>query len=94
MQTRLFVQNISTHTSEEQLQELFEKHGEVMSTTIPTDHTSGRPKGFAFVEMLTPKDAKTAMKSLDRKKLNGRVLRIAFSKSRERKRSTAYSYLF
>jgi RNA recognition motif-containing protein len=105
MQTKLFVQNLTTKCSEEDLQNLFSSYGEVISTRIPTDRESGRGRGFGFVEMLCQNAADNALQDLDKKSFNGRILHVAFSRSEQsggsgsrnrtgtRSRSIAYSYL-
>lgn len=103
MQTKLFVQNLTTQCSEEDLQNLFSYYGEVLSTRIPTDRESGRGRGFGFVEMLSQNAADSALQELDKKSFNGRILHVALSRSDQnggsrtrtgtRNRSIAYSYL-
>ena len=51
---RLYVGNLSYGTTKETLEKTFAEHGEVVSVNIITDRQTGRPKGFAFVEMSTP----------------------------------------
>lgn len=47
-----------------------------MDVSIPTDRDSGRPRGFAFVELATPELAVTAIEQLNGRELGGRVLRV------------------
>ena len=51
MGRKLYVGNIPYASGEEDLRELFGKIGSVESVSIPTDMATGRPRGFAFVEM-------------------------------------------
>ena len=60
----------------EQLRALFEPIGEVVDVSIPTDRDSGRPRGFAFVELATPELALTAIEQLNGRELGGRALRV------------------
>ena len=95
MQTKLFVQNLTPYCSEEDLQRLFASFGNVKSATIPKDRDSGRSRGFGFVDMMSQTEAKAALESLNKTKYKGKKLRVAFSeRPTERKRSTAYSYLY
>jgi RNA recognition motif-containing protein len=94
MQTKLFVRNLSNHTTESYLQKLFEEFGEVRSAMIATDKYSGKSRGFGFIQMKSSGEARSAVESLNKKKVHGRVLHVAFSESQEKKRSTAYSYLY
>jgi len=51
MGKNIYVGNLSYDTTQDQLQALFEAHGEVSSVNVITDRDTGRPRGFAFVEM-------------------------------------------
>ncbi|CAB44756.1 RNA-binding protein [Schizosaccharomyces pombe] len=51
----LFVGNLPKDSSVETLQLHFKRAGQVPSVRIPTDKTSGRQKGYAFVEFINPK---------------------------------------
>ena len=76
IQTKLFVGNLSFDTTPEQLRELFAEIGEVVSVSVPTDRDSGRPRGFAFVELSTPEQAAAATEKLNGHELGGRALRV------------------
>ncbi len=76
IQTKLFVGNLSFDTTSEQLRELFGEMGEVVSVTVPTDRDSGRPRGFAFVELSTGEQAAAATAKLNGYELGGRLLRV------------------
>ena len=58
MSTKLFVGNLSFSVTENDLQDLFSKHGPVAEVNLMLDRMSGRPRGFAFVTMQTPEAAK------------------------------------
>ncbi|MFI4944282.1 MAG: RNA recognition motif domain-containing protein [Burkholderiales bacterium] len=72
----MFVGNLSFDTGEDQLRELFTPIGEVLAVSIPTDRDSGRARGFAFVELSTPKEAAAAIEQLNGRELDGRQLRV------------------
>jgi RNA recognition motif-containing protein len=65
MAKKLYVGNLSYNTQEEDLREAFSKIGEVVSATLIVDQTSGRSKGFGFVEMATDEDAAKAITSMN-----------------------------
>ena len=44
--------------------------------TLPTDRDSGRPRGFAFIEMSTGDQAAAALEKFNGFTLNGRALRV------------------
>jgi len=76
MTKKIYVGNMSYDTTAERLQELFLVHGEVTSVNVITDRYTGRPRGFAFVEMATDEAAKTAIAALDGKEVDGRQLKV------------------
>jgi RNA recognition motif-containing protein len=76
MGTRLFVGNLSYDTTEMSLRELFGQTGTVAEAKIVLDRETGRPRGFAFVQMGSEADAKAAIAALDGKDLDGRTLRV------------------
>jgi RNA recognition motif-containing protein len=47
-----------------------------VSVTVPTDRDTGRPRGFAFVELSTPEQAAAATEKLNGWELAGRALRV------------------
>jgi RNA recognition motif-containing protein len=85
MASKLYVGNLSFNSSEQDLRELFEKHGTVESVAIITDRDTGRPRGFGFVEMSSPAEAQAAIRALDGTTMDGRALKVneAQAKSRD-----------
>lgn len=81
---KIFVGNLSWKTSEEQLKAHFEVYGQVESAKIVTDKTTGRSKGFGFVEMADAEGAATAIRELNGKPLLDRSLRLSLAQERER----------
>jgi RNA recognition motif-containing protein len=65
MAKKLYVGNLSYNTHDEDLREAFSKIGEVLSATLIVDQTSGRSKGFGFVEMASDEDAAKAISSMN-----------------------------
>ena len=83
MATKLYVGNLSFNTTEEALRNLFEADGRrVEEVVIVTDRDTGRPRGFAFVQMSTPTDAENAIAALNGRELDGRQINV--SEARER----------
>lgn len=83
MGKRLYVGNLSYSTTEADLRDAFTATGhDVTDVKVVLDRDTGRPRGFAFVEMATDDGARTAMESLNGKDLQGRT--IAVSEARER----------
>ena len=79
---RIYVGNLSYDTTEDELRALFEQHGEVTDLHVPTDRESGRPRGFAFVEMSDEEKAGAAIEALNGTEVGGRALTV--NKARER----------
>ena len=71
---KIYAGNLTYDITEEQLQEEFTTFGEVVSVSIPTDKYTGRPRGFAFVEMSKVAEGQAAVKGLNGKELKGRTL--------------------
>ncbi|MCA9674036.1 MAG: hypothetical protein KC464_03260, partial [Myxococcales bacterium] len=66
MGTKLYVGNLNYNTSEAALRDVFSQNGrEVASVSVIMDRETGRPRGFAFVEMTTPEFAQQALQELD-----------------------------
>ena len=83
MAKRLYVGNIPYQTTEEQLRTLFESDGaQVTEVKIVLDRESGRPRGFAFVELSNDAQALAAVEALHGKQFGGRPLNV--SEARER----------
>ncbi len=76
MSKKLYVGNIPFSTTEDELRDLFQQHGGVSSVNVITDRETGRPRGFAFVEMEDASAAETAMRALDGSDMGGRSLRV------------------
>ena len=82
MTKNLYVGNMSYDTTQDRLTELFEAHGQVTSVNIITDRDTGRPRGFAFVEMATDQAAQAAIDALDGQQVDGRALKVNPAKPR------------
>lgn len=87
---KLFVRNLSFRLTEGELSDLFAKHGDVVSAKIAMDRDSGRPRGFAFVEMGSESSAEDAIRSLDNTEFGGRTIYVQKSEARERRSSVGY----
>jgi len=84
MSTNLYVGNLTFDTTSADLQTLFSQHGEVKKAQVITDRETGRSRGFGFVEMGTPEEAKAAIGSLDGHNVDGRNLTVNVAKERSR----------
>lgn len=76
MGRKLYVGNLPFSTGEQELQELFGQAGTVDTVKVMRDMATGRPRGFAFVEMGTDADAQTAIEKFHNYALGGRNLTV------------------
>jgi len=72
----LFVGNLNFQTTESDLRALFEPFGQIIRIHVAMDRETGRPRGFAFVEMTNDDEAKKAITALDGKELGGRNVKV------------------
>jgi RNA recognition motif-containing protein len=68
--------------NDDKLKETFEEHGNVVSAKVVMDRTTGRSRGFGFVEMESADDAKKTIKALNDSELGGRNIVVNEAKSR------------
>jgi hypothetical protein len=73
---KLYVGNLPYEIGEAELQELFARVGPVDSVKVMRDQMTGRPRGFAFVEMSTDEGAQTAIRDLNESQVGGRSLSV------------------
>ena len=89
---KIYVGNLAFDVTEEELTSEFEAFGKVESVAIPADRFSGRPRGFAFVEMATKSEAEAAIAELNGKMLKERTIVVNESRPRPDNRgSGSYS---
>lgn len=80
---KLLIRNLDRSITEEELKDLFSDYGAVQSCNLVMDKVTGESKGFAFVEMPKPGDAKAAMKSLNNQTVGNSKIRV--KKAEEKK---------
>lgn len=73
---KLLVRNLARTTTEAEIRKMFEAHGTVQSCTLVMDKITGSSKGFGFIEMPKPGDAKAAVKNLNGNELEGNKIRV------------------
>jgi RNA recognition motif-containing protein len=79
---KLYVGNLAYDMTEDELAAEFGTYGKVESVAIPSDKLSGRPRGFAFVEMATKSEAEAAITGLNGKTLKDRTIVVNESRPR------------
>jgi len=79
---KLYVGNMPFSMDESQLRSLFGEFGTVESANVIADRETGRPRGFAFVEMREA-DARRAMGEINEREVDGRTLKVNEARPRE-----------
>lgn len=84
MGTRVYVGNLSFNTSEDSLRALCAEDGRsVTKVSVMTDRETGQPRGFAFVDFASEKDAQAAIGAMNGMQLDGRTLTVNEARERE-----------
>ena len=74
--SNIYVGNCSYDVTEQQLRDVFATYGEVNTVNVITDRATGRPRGFAFVEMSDRGAAQAAIRGVNGTDLGGRTLKV------------------
>jgi RNA recognition motif-containing protein len=74
--TNIYVGNLSFEATEDELRDAFAQYGKVSAVSIVMDRETGRPRGFAFVEMADGKEAATAIQELHLREIGGRSITV------------------
>ena len=85
MGNKLYVGGLPYSVTEGQLEEIFSKHGSVLSAHVISDKFSGKSRGFGFVEMGSSEEAKRAIEALNGTDLEGRNLIVNEARPQERR---------
>ena len=83
MSKKIYVGNLPFTSTEAELKTVFGRHGTVESVNIITDRETGRPRGFAFVEMQEASAADDAIRALDGSDLGGRSIKVNEAQGRQ-----------
>src|SRR6266700_42264 len=82
MGRRLYVGNLAYNTTELELREVFGKFGTVADAKVVMERETGRPRGFAFVEMSSDQEAQASIAELNGRELGGRALTVSEAQER------------
>jgi RNA recognition motif-containing protein len=83
MGTRLYVGNLSYNVTEPELRDAFGEGGRnVVEVKIVMDRDTGRPRGFAFVEMGSDDEASAVITSLNGREIQGRPINVSEARAR------------
>ncbi len=72
----IYVGNLEFSVTGEELRQTFEAFGEVTSASVISDKTSGRSKGFGFVEMPVQEEAQAAVSGVNGTEMKGRTVNV------------------
>ena len=79
----IYVGNLDWQTTEDELRQAFEEHGQVDTVTIIKDKYTGASRGFGFVEMPSDQEGQAAIDALNGTELAGRTLKVNLARPRE-----------
>jgi cold-inducible RNA-binding protein len=82
----IYVGNLSYDATEDELRQAFEAHGQVSSVKVISDRETGRPRGFAFVEMPNDAEADAAIQALNLQEIAGRAVTVNEARPRTERR--------
>ena len=83
----IYVGNLSYEATKEDIEEVFSEYGDVRRVSLPSDRETGRPRGFAFVDMSSDEEEEKAIATLDGAEWMGREIKVNKAKPREDRRS-------
>lgn len=89
---KIYVGNLSYSTSEEDIRTAFSQYGTVDSADLIMDRSTGRSKGFGFVEMSVDSEGQAAIDGLNGKDMDGRSLNVNVAKPREERPQRSARY--
>ena len=72
----IFVGNLDFAATDSSVRSMFEQYGTVDRVNLVTDRDTGRPRGFAFVEMSQTEEADRAIAGLNGTNFEGRALNV------------------
>ncbi len=84
MSSKLFVGSLDWNVSSEDLHSIFAAFGTVVEAKVISDRDTGRSRGFGFVTMSTPEEARAAMQELDGTSQHGRTIRVNIAEEKSR----------
>ena len=77
----IYVGNLSDEVGKKDLESAFKEYGKVTSVKLKKDAFTKKSKGYAFVIMLSQKEAEAAIKGLDGAEIKGQILKVSEARS-------------
>jgi RNA recognition motif-containing protein len=87
----IYVGNLSYDVTREDLERVFNEYGAVSRVSLPIDRETGRPRGFAFVDMSAETQEDTVIEALDGAEWMGREMRVNKARPRDDNRAASGS---
>lgn len=88
MNKRLYIGNLSSEVTEQDLTHNFSTVGNVVSAVIIKDRYSNQSKGFGFVEMETEEAARQAIERFNGGELQGKTITVSEAREPRRDRDS------
>ncbi len=76
MGKKLFVGGLSWGTTDDGLNQAFERFGEIAEAKVITDRETGRSRGFGFVTFANDDSVQNAIAEMNGAQLDGRTIRV------------------
>ena len=74
--TSIYVGNLAHAATEDDIRQAFSQYGAVSTVNVIKDRETGRPRGFAFVEMPDGAEAANAIQQLNLAEIAGRSITV------------------
>lgn len=81
MKNDIFISNLPSQVSDNDLKKLFSKYGKVLSAKVIIDKASGKSKGFGFIRMYNEEDVIKTTHNLNGINIDGKTIKVEKSKS-------------
>ncbi|KAJ9616163.1 uncharacterized protein PV06_00791 [Exophiala oligosperma] len=73
---KLFIGGLAWHTTDETLNEGFQRFGKVEEAVVVKDRDTNRSRGFGFVRFATKEEADQALENMNNTEFDGRLIRV------------------
>jgi cold-inducible RNA-binding protein len=85
MEVKVYVRNLSSSTTQEELKALFTKAGTVIAVNMIKDRKSGVSRGFAFITMSAQSEADKAVSMFNAYPFKDQELKVDLARPREQR---------
>lgn len=89
----IYVNNLPRNLSENDIYKKFEKFGRITKIEVIKDHYTQESRGFCFITYEREKEAKRAIKKMDKKEIKRRFINVQTSNRGKRRRKTPGMFL-